>query len=103
MLSFLAPRFFSGIDMSQTAVFAVVWMLRAHFSRRMLEVLFVHRYSGSMGTEAAIQICVMYSSFPLLLTYQLSILPLGELGALADRTLFSIGIAVFVVGTLINA
>ena len=34
VFSFLGPHLFSGVDMSQVAASVVVWMVRAHFCRR---------------------------------------------------------------------
>lgn len=102
VLSFLANRFF-GIDMSITAAWVIVWLVRLHFIRRMTEILFVHRYSGKMGTSAVAIICNLYSTLSVITSLQLSLLSVAEIEQLSQRTLFPIGIAIFLLGAFINS
>jgi very-long-chain enoyl-CoA reductase len=41
--------------------YVVAGMVSAHFLKRCLEVLFVHRYSGVMHVDSVVMICGMYS------------------------------------------
>jgi very-long-chain enoyl-CoA reductase len=40
----------------------VAGMVSAHFGKRCLETLFVHKYSGVMHTDSVVMICAMYST-----------------------------------------
>ncbi|KAI3809302.1 hypothetical protein L1987_25273 [Smallanthus sonchifolius] len=74
----------------------VISALIVHFFKRVIEVLFVHKYSGYMALEAAIPICLSYTISTVTMIYtqylsQASLEPLVDLKHVG-ATLFLVGI-----------
>ncbi|KAL4576685.1 hypothetical protein LXL04_012783 [Taraxacum kok-saghyz] len=75
MLLFYTPAFFVGLG--SFAIFSdrdlrftiLISVLTIHFLKRVLEVLFVHKYSGSMALEATITISLSYTISTLTMIY----------------------------------
>ncbi|KAG7359751.1 3-oxo-5-alpha-steroid 4-dehydrogenase-domain containing protein [Nitzschia inconspicua] len=72
------------------------WLVFAHFVKRDLEVLFLHKYSGSTELDAARMIAFVYALTALMICFVST--PTTEL---ASREVFS-GVSLFVVGSLGN-
>lgn len=74
------------------------WMLLAHFLKRDLEVLFLHKYSGETAANAAKFIGFSYA----LTTLMISIVTKPEVSNLISSTNVQAGILLFVLGSLGN-
>lgn len=77
-------------------------MLGLHFGKRVLECLFLHRYSGAMPIETSVGIGAYYALMTKLVIYQQQILPMSTYYGNAGLITLKTGAALFAIGELGN-
>jgi len=94
---------FHGVGPAQIAhpyAQRVIWLVTAHFSKRTLEVLFLHKYSGGINLVSVILISTLYMISAALLTAT-ALFGMPE-GVRPGQTQSLVGVGVFAVGSLGN-
>ena len=102
MLIIYSPALLTSVAMASSApatgrASLIAGLLVIHFAKRVFEVLFVHKYSGSMG-PAAYGISTFYSLLVLLICGQTQHVPLSVYEAGASHIALLLGLSMFVVG-----
>eukprot|EP00262_Sarcandra_glabra_P016544 TRINITY_DN5437_c0_g1_i1.p1 TRINITY_DN5437_c0_g1~~TRINITY_DN5437_c0_g1_i1.p1 ORF type:complete len:265 (-),score=15.39 TRINITY_DN5437_c0_g1_i1:90-884(-) len=105
MLLLYMPAFLGAVSLLSVSAdtgsrcLLVTWVLAIHFFKRILEVLFVHKYSGGMILNPAIRISFLCFSATVLMIYSQLLTP-GTPDPPLD--LKDIGIVLYVVGIIGN-
>jgi len=80
----------------------VASLLVAHFGKRCLEVLFLHRYSGTLEGKMAFFISIMYSLMSLLVGVQTQHVPAALYSEPVSQVALPVGLFMFAVGQIGN-